>query len=196
MSLKTVMSAFDRLGNQTDVLVNIEQNTASMAVGGALYDRIDTLVTAIEDIKEGKAGGGGTDLKQALALAIVAPSIKNVGLGLGFVVDAVNNLEGSGKEIKEKMEAITGGLVLMGDVGKSILLFAGYMVLAIPALMLAAVASPIIGLTLFAVTTAVIMATKNVTEENMKKLENLHKVGLGILAIMGSLALSSLIIVP
>lgn len=190
------MSAFDRLGNQTDVLTNIEQNTASMAVGGALYDRIDTLVTAITEIKEGKTKSGGSDIKQALALAIVAPSIEKVGMGLQYVVDAINNLQGSGKEIKEKMEAITGGLVIMGDVGKSILLFAGYMVLAIPALMLAAVASPIIGLTLFAVTTAVIMATKNVTEENMKKLENLHKVGLGILAIMASLALSSLIIVP
>ena len=93
-----MQNAFDRLGNQGDVLSSIEENTRetkeAVAVGGDLYSRIDELVTAITDIQEGKSGGGN-DFKQALALAIVAPSIKGVVMGHQYVVDAFNNLEGS-----------------------------------------------------------------------------------------------------
>ena len=41
------------------------------------------------------------------------------------------------------MEALLGGLTLLGDVGASILKFAGYMLLATPILILTAVAAPI-----------------------------------------------------
>ena len=128
--MQSMGSAFDRLGNQNDTLTLIEANTRqtaeATAVGGDLYSRIDELTTAITDIAEGKSGSGVGDFKQALALAIVAPSMKPIGLGLKYVVDALNALP-DGKEAGEKMEALTGGLTRLGDIGASILKFAGYM---------------------------------------------------------------------
>jgi len=194
--MKSISGAFDRLGNQTDELQTISENTASVALGGDMYERIDTLTTTVTDIAEGKYSGGAGSLKEALALAIVAPSIKTVGLGLQFVVDAINNLEGSGKEINEKTEALIGGLTKLGDVGLSILKFAGYMALATPLLIIAAVMSPILALTLFLITGAISLSTRSLTKETMEKLDNLPQVGLGILALMASLALTSLFIVP
>ena len=194
--MKSISGAFDRLGNQTDELQTISENTASVALGGDMYERIDTLTTTVTDIAEGKYSGGAGSLKEALALAIVAPSIKTVGLGLQFVVDAINNLEGSGKEINEKTEALIGGLTKLGDVGLSILKFAGYMALATPLLIIAAVMSPILALTLFLITGAIQLSTRSLTKETMEKLDNLPQVGLGILALMASLALTSLFIVP
>ncbi len=194
--MKSMGSAFDRMGQGNDTLGLIEQNTASVAIGGDLYTRIDELVTAIVDIKDGKSKSGASDIKQALALAIVAPAIGKVGMGLQYVVDAINSLEGTGKEVSEKTEALIGGLTKLGDVGKSILMFAGYMILAAPFLLVAAAISPLIALTLFMITTAVTMSTKNLDEKTMDKLDNLTAVGLGILTIVGTLALTSLIIMP
>jgi hypothetical protein len=198
--MQSMGSAFDRLGGQGASLTAIEENTRetkeNLAIGGDLYSRIDELVTAITDIQEGKGPAGGSDIKQALALAIVAPSIKTVGMGLQYVVDAVNSLEGTGDEIKLKMESLIGGLTKLGDVGLSILKFAGYMALATPFLLIAAVMSPIIALTLFMITAAITMSTKMLTKETMEKMEKLPKLGLGILALMASLALSSLFILP
>ena len=83
--MQSMGSAFDRLGGQGASLTAIEENTRetkeNLAIGGDLYSRIDELVTAITDIKDGKSGGGG-DIKQALAMAIIAPSMKPIGLGL------------------------------------------------------------------------------------------------------------------
>lgn len=194
--MKSMGSAFDRMGQGNDTLGLIEQNTASVAIGGDLYTRIDELVTAIVDIKDGKSKSGASDIKQALALAIVAPAIGKVGMGLQYVVDAINSLEGTGKEVSEKTEALIGGLTKLGDVGKSILMFAGYMILAAPFLLVAAAISPLIALTLFMITAAVTMSTKNLDEKTMEKLDNLTGVGLGILTIVGTLALTSLIIMP
>jgi len=198
--MQSMGSAFDRLGGQGASLSAIEENTRetkeNLAIGGDLYSRIDELVTAITDIQEGKTGSGGSDIKQALALAIVAPSMKTIGMGLQYVVDAINSLEGSGKEINEKTEALIGGLTKLGDVGVSILKFAGYMALATPLLIIAALMSPVIALTLFVITGAIMLSTKSLTKETMEKLDNLPKVGLGILALVAALALTSLIIAP
>lgn len=199
---KAFMNAFDRMGSQGDKLTLIEEHTRgtkeAVAVGGDLYSRIDHMAKALDEIRGAKGGTKNAiaGAANAMAVALVAPAMEPIGKGFQLIVEAVNNLEGSGKEIKEKIEALTGGLVLLGDVGKSILLFAGYLVLATPLLLIAAMAAPLIGITLWAVTTAVTMATKNVTKESMEKLESLQKVGFGILTIMGAMALSSLIIVP
>jgi hypothetical protein len=138
--MQSLGSAFDKIGNQNSSLALIEENTRetkeSIAIGGDLYSRIDELTTAITDIQSGKSAGGMKDMQQALALAIVAPSMKTIGMGLQYVVDAINSLEGSGKEINEKTEALLGGLTKLGEVGASILKFAGYMLLATPLLLL------------------------------------------------------------
>jgi len=146
-----MQNAFDRLGNQGDLLGSIEENTRSssesVAVGGDLYEKVNELTTAITDMKDGKVSGG-MGIKNALALAIVSPAMEGIGKGFGFIVEAINNLEGSGEEIKAKTEALVGGLVLLGDVGKSILKFAGYIALATPLLLIAAIGTPLLALSL------------------------------------------------
>ena len=197
--MQSMGSAFDRLGGQGASLTAIEENTRetkeNLAIGGDLYSRIDELVTAITDIKDGKSGGGG-DIKQALAMAIIAPSMKPIGLGLKYVVDAINALEGTGSEISEKTEALIGGLTKLGEVGASILKFAGYMFLATPLLLLVAVASPLIALSLFLILGAISMASKMLDDKKMETLGKLKGVGIGILVLAGSLALTSLFILP
>lgn len=196
--MQSLGSAFDKLGNQGDALALIEENTRetkeSVAIGGDLYSRIDELTTAITDIQSGKSAGGMKDMQQALALAIVAPSMKTIGMGLQYVVDAINSLEGSGKEINEKTEALLGGLTKLGEVGASILKFAGYMLLATPLLLLLAIASPIIGIGLFLLISAVMLATRPLEDKKkLKNIERLQGVGLAILALGASLAIFFLI---
>jgi hypothetical protein len=196
--MQSLGSAFDKLGGQGAQLKLIEEHTRetkeSVAIGGDLYSRIDELTTAITDIQSGKSRGGFTDIQQALALAIVAPTLKPIGMGLGYVVDAINNLEGSGKEINEKTEALLGGLTKLGEVGSSILSFAGYMLLATPILLLLAGFSPIIGLGLFLLVGAIMLATRPLGDKKkLKNIERLQGVGLAILALGASLALFYLI---
>ena len=191
-----MQNAFDRLGNQGTVLGNIEENTRSsseaVAVGGDLYEKVNELTTAITDMKDGKVSGG-MGVKNALALAIVSPAMEGIGKGFGFIVEAINNLEGTGDEIKAKTEALVGGLVLLGDVGASILKFAGYMVLATPLLIIAAIGAPFIAITLFALTMAVNLATRNLDEKQLEKVQMLGDVGKSILFLVGSLALASVL---
>lgn len=194
--MKSVTNAFSRLGEQNDVLSDISENTKatseSVAIGGDLYERVNELTTAITDLRDGK-GGGGMGLQNAMAIALVAPSIGTIGKGLQFVVDAVNNLQGTGDEVKAKTEALVGGLTMLGDVGKSILQFAGYMALATPLLLVAMIGAPLIAISLFLLTTAVNLATKKLEKEQLEKVQMLGDVGKSILILMGTLALSSLI---
>ena len=200
---KAFMNAFDRMGSQGSQLTLIEEHTRgtkeSVAVGGALYEKLNELTTAIVDIKEGGKGGvkgalGGA--ANALAIAVVAPAMEPVAKGFQLLVDAINALEGTGDETKAKMEGLVSGLVLLGDVGKSILAFAGYMFLATPLLMVVGMMSPLIGIALFATVMSVQLATKLLDEKKLEKVKMLKDVGLGILAFTASLALSSLIIKP
>ena len=192
-----MQNAFDRLGNQGDLLGSIEENTRSssesVAVGGDLYEKVNELTTAITDMKDGKVSGG-MGIKNALALAIVSPAMEGIGKGFGFIVEAINNLEGSGEEIKAKTEALVGGLVLLGDVGKSILKFAGYIALATPLLLIAAIGTPLLALSLFLLTGAIHLSTKKLDEKQLEKVQMLGDVGKSILILMGSLALVSLIV--
>jgi hypothetical protein len=193
-------NAFDRLGNQGAVLGEIKDNTAitaaSVTKGGDLFDRIDTLVTVLEDIVGGKKGGSpkGVGLQESLAMAVMAPTLKPIGLGLGYVVDAINKLGSDGAEKAKALEGIIGVLTKLGDVGKSVLAFAGYMVLALPFLILTAAASPLILIALTLTVGAVMLVGKMLNKETMENLSKLKSVGLGILVFAGSLALTSIIL--
>lgn len=192
-----MQNAFDRLGNQGDLLGSIEENTRSssesVAVGGDLYEKVNELTTAITEMKDGKVSGG-MGIKNALALAIVSPAMEGIGKGFGFIVEAINNLEGTGDEIKAKTEALVGGLVLLGDVGVSILKFAGYLALATPLLLIAAIGAPFIAITLFALSMAITISTKNLDKEQLEKVQMLGDVGKSILILMGTLALASFLV--
>lgn len=196
MNFKLLDSAFQKLGNIGDPLQNIDENTRStsesLMAGGDLYEKINELVEHFEGIKEGK-GTGDLGVKNALAVAIVSPALEGLGKGLQFVVDAVNNLQGSGEEIKAKTEALVGGLVLLGDVGLSILKFAGYLALATPLLVIAMIGAPILALALLTLGGAIMLTTKFLKKEQLEAVEMLGDVGLAILTLMGTLALASFI---
>ena len=160
---KFLESGFSKLGNDGEVLGQVAENTResaqAVAVGGDLYEKVNELTEAVTAIQEGEGGGGG--LKNAMAIALVAPAMEPLGKGLQFVVDAVNNLQDTGDEVKAKMEGLAAGLVLLGDVGKSILKFAGYLFLATPLLIIAAMGAPLIAVTLLLLTKAIQLSTKN-----------------------------------
>lgn len=196
--MKSLAGAFDKLGGNNTVLATIAENTqataTSLAVGGEFYTRMDAMATAVEDIRDGKGGKKGMgSLANSMAIALLAPSMEPLGKGLQFVVDAVNNLEGTGEETKAKMEALAGGLTLLGDVGKSILKFAATMVLATPLLMVAVLGTPLIALTLKALIWSINWATKNLDKESLEKTKMMGDVGKSILILAGTLALASLI---
>ena len=194
--MKSLSGAFDKLGSQGNVLgqiaVNTENTAVSLAVGGDFYNRMDEMATALEDIRDGK-GGSKPGMGSALAIAMLAPSMEPLGKGLQFVVDAVNNLKDSGEETKAKMEGLATGLTLLGDVGKSILKFAGYMVLATPLLMVAVIGTPLIALTLRALIAGINFGTKNLDKEKLEKVKMMGDVGKSILILAGTLALTTLI---
>ena len=196
MNFKLLDSAFQKLGNIGDPLQNIDENTRStsesLMAGGDLYEKINELVEHFEGIKEGK-GTGDLGVKNALAVAIVSPALEGLGKGLQFVVDAVNALQGSGEEIKAKTEALVGGLVLLGDVGLSILKFAGYLALATPLLVIAMIGAPILALALLTLGGAIMLTTKFLNKEQLEAVEMLGDVGKSILILMGTLALASFI---
>ena len=127
-------------GNKSleSVAVNTKQTAASVSVGGDLYKKMDELVKAL---KGGTGTGGGkVSIKEALVLRITAGALEPIGLGLGIIIDALERAP-DGKELKLKMEALTNGLLALGDVGWAILKFAGMMILATPLLLVAGVAA-------------------------------------------------------
>jgi hypothetical protein len=197
-------NAFDRLGGQDKILGEIKDNTLitanSVTKGGDLYSRIDSLVTVLEDLVKGKKGGGGAPkgigMGEALAMSVMAPTLKPIGLGLGYIVEAINKLDDNGDKKAKALESVIGALTKLGEVGKSILVFAGYMILAIPLLLVTAAASPLILLSMAATVGAVMLVGRMLDKKTMKKLERLKSVGWGILVFVGTMALVSLIAVP
>ncbi len=202
MNLNFMKSAFDRMGAQSKAIEELNESAkvtaASVTVGGDLYSRIDALVTVLEDMASGKSGGGGnkTSIKEAMAMAIMAPTLKPIGTGLGYIVEALNKLGPDGEKKAKAMEGIAGALSKLGDVGKSIFAFAGYMALSIPLLIITAMASPLIAIALFATIGAVMLVAKILDKKKLKALAQLKKVGLALLVFAGSLALISLFIGP
>lgn len=201
MNFKIFQNAFDKIGSQGSVLKEIQENTkvtaASVSVGGDLYTRIDNLVTAIEDLTGAakgatKGGSSGLSVMDSIAVAIMAPALKPIGKGLGFIIEALNKLE-DGEEKAKGLEAIVKVLKSVADIGKSIFVFAGYMAMSLPLLILAAAAAPILAVTLFLVVGAVRLATKFINVKAMKTIGYLAVAGLGILVFAGSLALASFI---
>lgn len=199
MNANFLKNAFDKLGNQGSILGEIKDNTAitatSVTKGGDLYSRIDSLVTTLEDLIKGKKDAPkGLGVQESIALSLMAPSLKPIGLGLGYIVDAINKMGDDGAEKAKALEGIVGVLTKLGEVGKSVLVFAGYMALAIPLLILTAAAAPLIAFALFVTVGAVMLVGRMLDEKEMEKVSRLKEVGWAILIFMGSLALVSFII--
>ena len=204
--LKAFSSIFEKIGSQAaDNKASADANVliaASVSVGGNLYNKLDEILVAIKemsgsakkpDFKELASAGGGFSMMDSLALAFLAPSLKPIGKGLGFIVDAVNNLEEGGAEKAKALEGIFGVLAKLGEVGKAIFTFAGWMILALPFLMITAVASPLIAIALGATLMAVMLATAFLDKKQMQKIKMLGDVGKSILMFSAALALTSFI---
>lgn len=176
-------SAFDKFSDkQGGILEEISANTLVVAEtfeeGGEIFDRIDRMVEAIETIVEStKSGSGG--LQEAIVLNLVAPTLKPIGLGMGFIIDALNQAE-SAEDLTSKFGALNAGLVVLGDIGKSILMFAATMVIGIPILMVAAVTAPVWVGGIYVIIQGIKMATQSLEKGELDKLLILHAIGISI----------------
>ena len=191
---KFLASAFERMGNSDKALEQVAINTgttaAAVSVGGDLYEKMDELVKALG------AGGGGKkgdlSIKEALVLRITAGALEPIGLGLGVIIDALERAP-DGKELKLKMEALTNGLLALGDVGYSIVKFAAMMILALPLLIVAGVAMLLIVPILKLMVDGLMWATKKLDKKQLKKIAMLGEIGANILILAVSLVLVGLL---
>ena len=205
--MKAFSSVFEKIGGQAvDTKTSSEANVlvaTSVSVGGDLYSKLDEIVNAIKelsgsakkpDFKElAAAGGGSFSMTDSIALAFLAPTLKPIGKGLGFIVDAINNLEEGGEEKAKALEAIFGTLSNLADVGKAIFGFAFWIALSLPFLMLALIAAPLLAITMKLTIMAINWGTSKLDEEQMEKVAMLGDVGKSILIFTASLALASII---
>ena len=187
-------NAFERMGagnkSLESVAVNTKQTAASVSVGGDLYQKMDELVKAL---KGGTSRGGGkVSIKEALVLRITAGALKPIGLGLGIIIDALERAP-EGKELKLKMEALTNGLLALGDIGWAILKFAGMMILATPLLLVAGVAALIWVPMLRLMIDGLMWATKKLDEKGLQNIIALGDVGKALLILSASLVLMALL---
>ena len=187
-------NAFERMGagnkSLESVAVNTKQTAASVSVGGDLYKKMDELVKAL---KGGTGTGGGkVSIKEALVLRITAGALEPIGLGLGIIIDSLNRAP-DGKELKLKMEALTNGLLALGDVGWAILKFAGMMILATPLLLVAGVAALIWVPMLRLMIDGLMWATKKLDKKGLKNIIALGEVGKALLILSASLVLMALL---
>jgi len=198
VNFKFLASAFDKLGGQTELLEQIKDNSdltaAAINPGGELFDRVERMTDALEKLEENtKAGKGG--LQEAIVLKLVAPTLKPIGLGLGFIVEALEKA-GPAEELSKKMEAITKGLVVLGDVGKSLLIFATTIILATPLLLVAAAASIIWIPATIMMIRGLNFATEDLDQKRLESIALLGDVGVALLKLAGSLALVALLALP
>ena len=191
---KFLSSAFERMGNSDKSLEQVAVNTgttaASVSVGGDLYEKMDQLVRALES--GGKRGKSSVSIKEALVLRITAGALEPIGLGLGVIIDALERAP-EGKELKLKMEALTNGLLALGEVGWSIVKFAMLMIVALPLLIVAGVAMLLIVPILKLMVDGLMWATKKLDKKQLKKVAMLGEIGVNILILAVSLVLVGLL---
>jgi len=196
VNLNFLKSAFDRIGSQSKQLEQIaaasETTAAAVTAGGVLYTKVDEMVVLLRQIAENGMASSKEALKDAKVLGLVGKAMEPLGKGFQLLVAALNELPNA-DEATRKMDALVGGLVKLGDVGKSILQFAGYMALAAPLLLLAAIASPLALISLFFITKGLELVNNKVDKESLEKMAMLGDVGKSILLLGGSLALFGLI---
>ena len=190
-------TAFDKFSSKDGVLGEISANTLLVAEtfdeGGEIFDRIDRMVEAIETIVDSTQSGSG-GLQEAIVLNLVAPTLKPIGLGMGFIIDALNQAE-SAEDLTSKFGALNAGLVVLGDIGKSILMFAATMVIGIPILMIAAVTAPVWVGGIYVIIQGIKMATQGLEEGELDKLLILHAIGASIVKF-GLLMAAMVLIAP
>jgi hypothetical protein len=170
--------------------------------GGATHDILADILQQIEasNKRAEKAPGGGSifsglTIKEAIALKILGEKgLSAVAKGLGALAEVIDGMKTGGKEAKEKMEALGEGISAIQGLGKAILQFAGYLILATPLLIIGVFAAPLFAGALYLILLAVNWGAKSLADEQTREaLTALGDVGDAIFRFGWKLALSLLI---
>jgi len=198
--LNIFKSAFEKLTVESQLqIANSTQVTAiAVSPGGILFGKIEEMVKLLKQIavntqKSGKNEGPG--VAGVIALKILGGrALEGIGKGLQSIINAIDTIQGTGKEFKEKAGALILTIDSLSKIGPSILKFAGYLFLATPLLIVGAIAAPLFGLSLFIITKTLQMASGPLSNKKTQKtLSELGFIGASILTFGISLVLSSFI---
>ncbi len=188
-------SPFEKLSleNQQEIADAVWITAESVSPGGALFNKVDQLIRAVKQQstrsnKESSSGSVGSAIMMKL---FGGKAMSEIGKGLQLIVKALNSLKGTAEETKAKMEAIVIGVDSIAKIGPSILKFAGYMALAAPLLVLGSIASVLFAGTLRAITWALSVGVKPLTDKGTRvALEGLKDIAIAILALGVAMALA------
>lgn len=173
----------------------------SVNPGGPMYNLLEDIAENINQLNARESNVervslfGGLTMKEALAWRMLGEKgLTSIAKGFGAIAEVIDKMSTSGEEAKEKMEAIGTGLVAIKGLGKAILEFAGYLLLATPLLMIGVVAAPLFALSLLIITKALALASKPLSNKKTRKtLVALGDIGNSILQFGIKLALSALV---
>jgi len=195
-------SPFEKLTaeNQSAMSSSMTSVATSVSKGGDMFEIFSQMLTTLKQIEKntrisGKGKDGGKAKSAVLMGLIGGKKLTAIGKGLQTIADALKNFD-KPEEIKAKMEALTVGLMLLEGVGKSIFKFAGWLVLATPLLIVAAVVAPILGLTLMMILGTLSLVGRMMPKKKLlKTFIMLRMVGVGIFMFVSMIALAGLIAV-
>ena len=173
----------------------------SVNPGGPMYNLLEDIAENINQLNaresevERVSLFGGLTMKEALAWRLLGEKgLTSIAKGFGAIAEVIDKMSTSGEEAKEKMEAIGTGLVAIKGLGKAILEFAGYLLLATPLLLVGVIAAPLFALSIFVITKALAWASKPLmNKETQNTLAALGDIGNSILQFGIKLALSALV---
>ena len=176
---------------------------AQLSPGGELFGLFEEILSQLQDtekrIQKDEAKTkvslfAGLTMKEAIAWKLLGEKgLMAIGKGLGAIAEVIDGMESSGKEAKEKMDAIATGIEACMGIGPAILKFAFYMLLATPLLIASVVAAPLFGIAIYLVLGALSLATSTFTKKTAETLTMLGDVGKAIFWFGGYLALSLLV---
>ena len=195
-------SPFEKLtaDNQGAMSSSMTSMATSVSKGGGMFEIFSQMLTTLKQIEKNtrvsQKGKMGAKAKSAVLMGLIGgKKLSAIGKGLNLIADALKNFE-EPEQIKAKMEALTVGLMLLEGVGKSIFKFAGWLVLATPLLIVAAVVAPILGLTLMMILGTLSLVGKLMPKKKLlQTFIMLRMVGIGIFMFVSMIALSGLIAV-
>lgn len=195
-------SPFEKLtaDNQSAMSSSMTSMATSVSKGGGMFEIFSQMLTTLKQIEKNtrasQKGKTGAKAKSAVLMGLIGgKKLSAIGKGLKLIADALKSFD-EPEQIKAKMEALTGGLMLLEGVGKSIFKFAGWLVLATPLLIVAAVIAPILGLTLMMILgTLSLVGTMMPKKKLLKTFITLRMVGVGIFTFVSMIALAGLVAV-
>lgn len=149
----------------------------SLTPGGDVHDLLLDIFLQIREsnkrAEKAPSGGSifsGITIKEAIALRVLGEKgLSAIADGLGKIADVIDGMETSGKDAKEKMEALAEGISAFQGLGKAIFQFAGYLLLATPLLIIGIFAAPLFAASIYIIVKALVWATKPLTDKKTRK---------------------------